>query len=121
MALTEMETAADQTFDATSENAQSGIAINNAMQNLVFKYYVPANTTKKLNTSGHIFVFIAASATSYGLYFGSNGGGDITAIYPLSGGVTLSRSNNILTIQNTMGWGSYYWILSTSKPYEVTT
>ena len=108
MAMTPAGKAADQTYDPTSMNAQSGIAVNEAIHdNLIYYFEMAANTTKTITFTGGCVGVLFMTHTSTGrnqalLIQGSN----TTCSYALmtdSTFYTITVTNNKLAISHAGG------------------
>lgn len=105
-----VEKGADQNFDATSANAQSGVAINNRINQFIYKTGVARNGTKTFTLSEASFVFISITDTEGAIYYVSNN--SVTLLCGnASSAVTLSMSNHVLSINNTLSWIVYVSII----------
>ena len=100
----------DQNFNATSANAQSGVAINNRINQFIYKTGVNKNETKTFTLPNASFVFITATDTHGAIYYVCNNTATLLC-GSLPATVTLSISNYVLTIKNTQTWGIYVSII----------
>ena len=102
MAMIIAEKAADQTYDATSINAQSGRAVAEAVKNFR-AVIIPKNSSATCSNLLFGFINISDNTNDYIIFRVKNNGYDTLMGSPT--GITISVSNGAVTINNSKSWG----------------